>query len=299
MDTRLNRKKLSSLRRSSDALLFTKEENINIPMINNINKIVIVALAAVAVLGIGVAIGLKISEKEGIKDSQTPVVPIVATPVTEQKKVDPCGGVSSIAGVGGLPYNTVVGPDGRCWLDRNLGAAQVATFSADKYSFGYLYQWGRGNDGHQLVTSSAIDGQSSLTTPGAKFLFGYRSDNWYAGDNLNLNALWQGVSGINNPCPTGFRVPTQTEWASFASFLSSQTNENAFASTLKLPLGGSRGPQENTLNSQGRLGFYWSSTPRPDTINNSYMFSLVLQGGMNAKDHAPRSVGFSVRCIKD
>jgi predicted secreted hydrolase len=38
---------------------------------------------------------------------------------------------------------------GRVWLDRNLGAKQVATSGHDTDSYGSLYQWGRGKDDHE------------------------------------------------------------------------------------------------------------------------------------------------------
>ena len=38
---------------------------------------------------------------------------------------------------------------GKTWMDRNLGATQVATSSADTASYGDLYQWGRAADGHE------------------------------------------------------------------------------------------------------------------------------------------------------
>ena len=38
---------------------------------------------------------------------------------------------------------------GRVWMDRNLGATQVATSSIDEAGYGDLYQWGRRKDGHQ------------------------------------------------------------------------------------------------------------------------------------------------------
>ena len=36
---------------------------------------------------------------------------------------------------------------GAIWMDRNLGASQVATSSTDAASYGDLYQWGRAADG--------------------------------------------------------------------------------------------------------------------------------------------------------
>ena len=53
-----------------------------------------------------------------------------------------------------LNFKTVVGANGRVWMDRNLGASQVATSSTDTNSYGDLYQWGRGADGHQLRISN-------------------------------------------------------------------------------------------------------------------------------------------------
>ena len=50
---------------------------------------------------------------------------------------------------------TVTNPaTGRTWMDRNLGASQVATSVTDEFAYGDLYQWGRYADGHQARTSS-------------------------------------------------------------------------------------------------------------------------------------------------
>lgn len=59
-------------------------------------------------------------------------------------------------------YGTVVNPvTGKVWLDRNLGATQVATSPTDAASYGDLYQWGRNADGHQIRTSGITTTQSS------------------------------------------------------------------------------------------------------------------------------------------
>ena len=47
------------------------------------------------------------------------------------------------------------------WLDLNLGATQVAACNTDANSYGDLFQWGRGGDGHQVRTSSTTGTLSS------------------------------------------------------------------------------------------------------------------------------------------
>ncbi|MCB4755356.1 MAG: hypothetical protein LGB62_07400, partial [Sulfurovum sp.] len=51
----------------------------------------------------------------------------------------------------GLTYGCVTSKTGRIWLDRNIGASQVATSLSDEASYGYYFQWGRPADGHQIA----------------------------------------------------------------------------------------------------------------------------------------------------
>jgi hypothetical protein len=99
---------------------------------------------------------------------------------------------------------------GKTWMDRNLGASQVATSSTDAASYGDLYQWGRRADGHQCRTSPTTATLSSVDQPAhGNFILAPNAPNdWRSPQNNNL---WQGVTGVNNPCPSGYRVPTQTE----------------------------------------------------------------------------------------
>ncbi len=145
-------------------------------------------------------------------------------------------------------------------MDRNLGASQVATSSNDAASYGDIYQWGRASDGHEKRTSSTTDVLSDSDTPGHGYFITSTNDpyDWRSSQNDNL---WQGVDGVNNPCPTGYRIPT---------------NDNG------------------AVELENYSGFYWSSTvfgvgARSLFFNNNY--SYISNDG--------RAEGNSVRCIKN
>ena len=90
-----------------------------------------------------------------------------SSPVTPVAPGFSCG--DSVVGSGSdtLTYGTVLAADGRCWLDRNLGATEVATAANDYLAYGNLYQWGRSNDGHQLINwSSPTTGSPYYGTTG-------------------------------------------------------------------------------------------------------------------------------------
>ena len=195
---------------------------------------------------------------------------------------------------------TVVGAGGRVWMDRNLGASQVATSSGDAAAYGDLYQWGRGPDGHQIRTSGTTGLISSTDKPGhGNFILVYSSPvDWRSGQNGNL---WQGVNGINNPCPIGFRIPTQAEWdTEKASWSAATTGVGAWSSPLKLPMAGMRLNDDNASTNNGVLwhegsrGYYWSST-----ITGTNSFRLAFSDNFSPTDNTFRGEGNSVRCIKD
>jgi hypothetical protein len=151
---------------------------------------------------------------------------------------------------------TVTNPTtGKVWMDRNLGASQVATSSTDALAYGDLYQWGRGKDGHQLRNSATTNTVSANDNPGDNFILD-------AGDSMNGNPgdwrdpqninLWQGVSGTNNPCPSGYRVPTSAEWEAERVSWSSSGPDGAFASPLKLPMAGYRSGFNGTISGAGK-----------------------------------------------
>jgi uncharacterized protein (TIGR02145 family) len=199
---------------------------------------------------------------------------------------------------------------GKTWMDRNLGANRAATSSTDAESYGSLYQWGRGSDGHQCVNRYAGDGVTtssntalnatvSTDTPphGDFILINTGNNDWRSPQNNNL---WQGVNGTNNPCPTGYRIPTEAEFdnerLSWVQAPISSTNNaaGAFASPLKLPMAGYRTRVTGSLLLVGSGGLYWSSS-----VSSIYARYLLFSSSAAEVSNGTRAGGFSVRCIKD
>jgi uncharacterized protein (TIGR02145 family) len=182
---------------------------------------------------------------------------------------------------------------GKIWMDRNLGATQVASSSSDAASYGDLYQWGRRADGHQCRTSATTASLSSIDQPanGNFILAPTPPFDWRSPQNTNL---WQGLNGVNNPCPSGYRIPTEPELEAERSSWSVNTSVGAFASPLKLPLAGSRSYSIGSLGSVGIGGNYWSSS-----VSGTFSRGLNFSSSNANMSTSGRSGGIAVRCIKD
>jgi len=190
----------------------------------------------------------------------------------------------------------VVNPSsGKTWMDRNLGASQVAQSSTDANSYGDLYQWGRLGDGHQCRNSYTTTSPSNTNTPGHDRFITYSPSpyDWRIPQNANL---WQGVNGVNNPCPSGYRVPTTAEFTEERQTWSSQNINGAFASPLKFSVTGFRSYTGN-ISSTGTLGSYWTSSPSPTDIIRSFAFAFDNSGIHETP--TTRGSGMAVRCIKN
>jgi uncharacterized protein (TIGR02145 family) len=182
---------------------------------------------------------------------------------------------------------------GKTWMDRNLGASRAATSSTDASAYGDLYQWGRRSDGHQCRNSATTSSLSSTDQPanGNFILAPNTPSDWRSPQNINL---WQGVNGVNNPCPSGYRLPTDNELDQERWIWSSNTSAGAIASPLKLPMAGYRSFSNGSLSNVGTDGRYWSSTVS-STGSRRLDFNSIGTG-MNTLN---RAGGYSVRCIKD
>ena len=182
----------------------------------------------------------------------------------------------------------VAGQNGTIWMDRNLGATQQATSSTDTAAYGDLYQWGRSEDGHQIRTSATTSSQSTTSTPAhGDFIFG--STDWLTSQD---DTLWQ--AGNNDPCPSGYRIPTETELNNERLVFSVNTSVGAFNSALKFPVAGYRNVSSGRLSNVGSSGAYWSST-----VSGTNARGLGFTSSNASMNSFNRANGCSVRCIKE
>jgi uncharacterized protein (TIGR02145 family) len=182
---------------------------------------------------------------------------------------------------------------GQVWMDRNLGATRVATSLTDEEAFGDLYQWGRGTDGHEKRDSGTTTTNATSDAPGHGLFISEDATpfDWRTPQNDNL---WQGGSGINNPCPAGFRLPTDLEWETERNSWNSNDPAGAYGSPLKLVVAGLR-YKNGSFGGVGEFGYYWSAT-----VNLANSSRLYLSNDMaSTAGDVYRARGQSVRCVQD
>ena len=170
---------------------------------------------------------------------------------------------------------------GTVWATRNVD--MPGTFARNPEDAGMFYQWNR-NVGW------------SATDP-------IRSSNGSAWNDQP--AAGTGWAAIFDPCPTGWRVPSNVELNNLVQSGSTWIIVNGVAgrqfgsgnNTIFLPAAGSRSPVTGAggeLRNVGTHGNYWSSTRRDTFTAHSISFDNLNMSG----DGFPSS-GFSVRCVAE
>jgi uncharacterized protein (TIGR02145 family) len=116
-------------------------------------------------------------------------------------------------------------------------------------------------------------------------------NDWRSPQNDNL---WQGLNGINNPCPEGFRIPSLTELEAERLSWKSNNLTGAYTSVLKLMAVGGRKSRSGTIFDVGSGGYYWSST-----IYETNAVALFFSNSDAYTGNGNRASGGAIRCIKD
>jgi len=186
------------------------------------------------------------------------------------------------------------------WATCNVGTH--GQFVANPEDFGGYYQWGRKGDGHEQPTSDTTGTLSTTNTPShGNFILNHDEPyDWRTPQNDNL---WGIVKTANDPCPAGWRVPTQDEYTSLVHSKSSWGELNGVVGRffgsgeqkLFLPAAGRRNYNNGSLGNTGTDGAYWSITSY-----EIYAYYLNFNNGsIYSSYHNSRAYGFSVRCVKE
>ncbi len=193
---------------------------------------------------------------------------------------------------------------GQCWLDRNLGASQVATSKDDAAAIGGYIQWGRQADGHQFLNAAQTTSLSNSDNPGTSSFIRAPSSpyDWRSPQNDNL---WQGVSGVNNPCPAGWRVPSLAELEVQRQSWATNDATGAFNSPLKWAKGACREGSGNSSDASqavycgGDAGAVWSTTVSDGDPIRIVAMRIDNNPAYSGPNIFYRASGLPVRCIKD
>ncbi len=226
---------------------------------------------------------------DGVTIAQT--ADVIFTALTEAECLLAAGG-----------YDTIV-INGRTWLDRNLGASEVAADWNDTLAFGHYYQWGRSADGHQESTSdtndalaTTLDSSDTNTAWYGKFILSNRTNlDWVDPQVDNDGSLreqpWSTPYDTNQVCPCGYIVPTDQDFIDLN--LSNPDN----AAIFKIAYTDRRAAEDGSipLPTDRKLAIFWTTT---HDNNDSHYYAMYFGEPGKIWDNGKRGAGVPVRCIK-
>ena len=212
---------------------------------------------------------------------------------------------SAIGTVVGSFQNNVTDLDGNTYKTVKIGSQiwMAENLKTSKY-----------NDGTVIPNIPEIDKWMNDSIGAWVYYNNDSANNKKYGKLYNWYAVSPTMNGNKNVCPTGWHVPTDSEWTVLTDFLggtydaSDKMKEIGFSSWIKsntnatntslftgIP-GGYRG-YEGGYGLIGYDGYWWSSSEF-DTYGAT-LFYLVYANGTSYLDHWGKKFGHSLRCVKN
>ena len=214
-----------------------------------------------------------------------------------------CPGMPTITDIDGNTYNTVL-IDTQCWMRENLKVTQYPNGDAIPYI--------TDNTAWSILVSNNFDDaycyydNNTSSEYGALYTYAAAiADNWA-----------RDIADDQGICPDGWHLPTDGEWTVLTDFLGGEdiaggkmkekgtshwtspnigaTNESNFTA---LP-GGHRYLDEGLFFAAGDGGYWWSATEGTTSNIVSIWCMFASHVYVNNSDNH-KSIGFSVRCIRD
>jgi len=167
------------------------------------------------------------------------------------------------------------------WATRNVNTP--GTFTTHPYDAGMFYQW---NSKIGWSSTDPMVNSDGGTT-------------W--NEYFSVADTWESV---NDPCPDGWRVPTQSEfesllysryvWKNYCGINGCYFGKDS--ASLFFPAAGSRGYGDGFLHWVNSNGFYWSSS---SWENSPDAYSVILYEHTIGEINYGKALGFSVRCVAE
>ena len=212
-------------------------------------------------------------------------IPAVVTPTFS------CG-PSTVSDIGGNIYNTVlIGT--QCWMASNL---RVTTY----------------NNGNTIPEISASSTWPPAAATGVRTVYNDLTINL---TNYGYLYNWYAITDSRKICPTGWHIPLDAEWTALTTFLGGTSvaggkikstgtslwytpNTGAVNSSGFSALPGGFRNNDGSFSYIRSFAVFWSATDS-GTSNPWYRYLINDNGGVFRSNGHSKSVGFSVRCLRN
>lgn len=224
-----------------------------------------------------------------------------------------------------LLYLAIKGPDGKLWLNNNLGA-EYANMNSPYFS--PISQAGDFSDAGPVLFPTAELIKRDYHAYGSQYIPNADSDGYeiiyWQGSNigfrkyLSSNKIPNNPDGYqkeNDPCPIGWHIPTVEELKNVHDIITGQTttldelgsNETHTKAlwqenSLRLPAAGyidNISSNEASIEFSGSIGAYLTSSPGIGSVGPQFTYSMIFLKLGSYFTTSTKMTSRSVRCIKD